>query len=515
VNKNLYLCLHGHFYQPPRENAWTGEIEQQPSASPFHDWNERIYQECYKPNTNAVIIDDHGNVLKRLNNYEYLNYNFGATVFAWMKKNHPNTFAKIIEADAASAQKHEGHGNAIAMAYNHMIMPLANYRDKITQIKWGMRDFEYHFGRSSESIWLPETACNYETIEALIEENVKYIILDPSQAKAVKAPGAEKWEDVSGSRINTRRAYRCYSRKNPSSYINIFFYNGALAKAIAFEDILFDSHRLIKRIKDAVDVTIPGAQLISAATDGETFGHHKAYSERTLAYLFDELLEKSGFKPVNYGEFLDLFPAEWSVTLNEGEAGEGTAWSCAHGVGRWQDDCGCNTGGEEGWTQEWRRPLREALNVLRDELAVIYEEQAGRYLNDPWDARNHYINVVIEPSWENIEKFFFFNSKKYLTREETDTCLKLLEMQKFAMLMFTSCAWFFSEISGIETVQVLEYAARAIELAQEVSDKDPEPGFTKMLAKAKSNTAKYKSGKEVFKEILKRNAGYMEEKLEY
>ncbi|MEO6693833.1 MAG: glycoside hydrolase, partial [Ignavibacteria bacterium] len=197
MQKKISLCIHGHFYQPPRENSWSNEISVQPSAAPFHDWNERIFQECYKPNSDAVIVDEHDNVLKRINNFEYFNFNFGPTLLQWVMKKHPRTYEKIIDADRVSVQKHHGHGNAIAMIYNHMIMPLANHRDKVTQVKWGLADFKFHFGRSSEGIWLPETACNEATVEILIDEGVKFIILDPSQAQCFRKIKRGKWTDVS------------------------------------------------------------------------------------------------------------------------------------------------------------------------------------------------------------------------------------------------------------------------------------------------------------------------------
>jgi alpha-amylase/alpha-mannosidase (GH57 family) len=354
-----YLCIHGHFYQPPREDAWTNEITPQPSAAPFHDWNERIFQECYKPNAHAVIVDDSDNVITKVNNYEYLSFNFGATLIHWIKKFHPKTYNLIIDADKVSVTKHKGHGNAIAMVYNHIIMPLANERDKITQIKWGVEDFKFHFHREPEAIWLSETACNQATVEALIQKNIKYIILDPSQAEKTRKAKRGKWKDVSNGNINPKIAYRCYSEIHKDKFINIFFYDGPLSRNIAFDDHIYDATKLTNRISQNIDPKCKTDQIISSAIDGETFGHHKHFAERTLAYFFYELAARTGFTVTNFGEYLAEHPAEYEVKIKSGPDGEGTSWSCVHGVGRWKEDCGCSGGGMDGWNQKWRSPLRD------------------------------------------------------------------------------------------------------------------------------------------------------------
>jgi len=337
------ICIHGHFYQPPRENPWTNEIELQLSAAPFHDWNERIMQECYKPNTEAIIINlQTGKVLERVNNFEYLNFNFGPTLLNWIKEKHPNTFVKIIEADKKSVEQHNGHGNAIAQVYNHIIMPLANIRDKITQIKWGLRDFEFNFSRKSEGIWLAETACNQATIELLIEEGIKYIILDPSQAFKIKRFPKGDWEDVIDHNINTKFPYRCYSEKNTNKFINIFFYDGPLSRNIAFDDIIYSAERMMERFESIFSNDENKSQLVSVAVDGETFGHHKHFTERTIAYLLTKLAPLKNINVVNFGEYLELNPPESEVKIKPGVKGEGTSWSCVHGVGRWKENCGCS-----------------------------------------------------------------------------------------------------------------------------------------------------------------------------
>lgn len=502
MKKKAYLCIHGHFYQPPREDAWTGEIEVQPSAAPFHDWNERILQECYKPNSEAVIVDDKDNVIKRVNNFEYFNFDFGPALLGWIKHKHSKTYERIIEADKKSTSLNEGHGNAIAMVYSHVIMPLANYRDKVTQIRWAVADFKFHFRRDPEGIWLSETACDQATIDVLIEESIKYIILDPSQADKARNSHRGRWKDVSDGSIDAEVSYKCFSSKANGRFISIFFYNGPLAKNIAFDDHIYDSRRLLHRLEQVPVNESASAPIISAATDGETFGHHKKYTERTMSYLFSELIPGSYFELTNFGHYLAAHHSVFEVKIKPGPTGEGTSWSCQHGVGRWKENCGCGRS-DEYPSQEWRRPLRESLNMLRDELTIIFEKEGSKYLKDIWAARNDYIKVLLDPVRQTYESFLFDHAVKYLSEEETDKCIKLLEMQKFSMNMFTSCGWFFSDISGIETLQILQYAARAIELAKEVSGEDLEEKFLSKLSEAKSNLAKYSDGRDVYIQEIK------------
>lgn len=497
------ICIHGHFYQPPRENPWTGEIELQPSAKPYHDWNERIFQECYLPNSEAEILNDTGEVVALVNNYEHINFNFGPTLLAWIKSKHPETYGKIIEADRKSVASHGGHGNAIAMCYNHMIMPLANLNDKITQVKWALADFKYHFGRDSEGIWIPETACNSETIEVLINEGVKYTILDTSQAESFRKTGSKEYIDVTDSSIDPKNPYRCYSELHPGKYINIFFYNGPVSKSVAFDDVLKSSQNLLAKIFDATDKSQTAPQLVSVATDGETFGHHKRHAERTLAFFQRSLAPANNLQIVNFGQYLEMFPSKYEVNLKPGENGEGTSWSCPHGVKRWYKDCGCGGGGE--WNQKWRKPLRDTLNWLRDQLIIIYENLGKQFFPDVWKARNDYIALVLENTTENRINFFNDNGIKTPTETEIDAAIKLLEMQKNSMLMFTSCGWFFSEISGIETVKILEYAAKAMDLAKELTGISLEEEFINKLSEAKSNLTKFTDGKEVYMQLVKPN----------
>ena len=500
--KKYYLCIHGHFYQPPRENAWTNEISIQPTAAPFHDWNERIFQECYKPNSEAVIVDEHDNVIKKVNNFEYYNFNFGPALLGWIKIKHPKTYERILSADRKSCSAHNGHGNAIAMIYNHIIMPLADRKDKITQVKWGLADFKFHFGRESEGMWLPETACDSETLETLIENNVKYTILDPSQADSFRKIKRGKWKSVSSGNIDTGVPYRYFSKISTAKHIDLIFYNGPLSKNIAFDDHIYSSEKLLNRIRQVRADSSGYVPLISSATDGETFGHHKKFTERTLSYLFSELIPDSEYQIVNLGEFLELHPPEYEVLIMKGPDNDGTSWSCSHGTGRWKDNCGCGRSDEHP-SQQWRKPLRESLNKLRDRLRLIFENSGDKFLADVYHTRNDYIQLLLNKDLQTIENFFHLHSKYDLNEHEKLLCIQLLEMQKYSMLMFTSCGWFFSEISGIETIQILEYAARAIEIAKEISGIDLNAEFAENLSEAECNDKKYLNGKDLYiREVL-------------
>lgn len=495
----INFCIHGHFYQPPRENPWIGKIELQESASPYHNWNEKIYNECYLPVTEAKILKDE-EITDEVNIFEYINFNIGPTLFSWLLENHPDTSEKIIKADSQSIQKHNGHGNAIAQAFNHIIMPLANDNDKITQIRWGLKYFEHYFNRKSEGLWLPETACNQSTIEALISERVKYTILDTSQASAFREQGSEMWYNVQNTGVSPLVAYKCYSEKDKDKFINIIFYDGPLSRSVAFENTLITSEVLLLRILNLIPEKKQDDKLISIATDGETFGHHKINAERTLAYLLKYLLPKYELNLVNFGEYLERFQPNYEVKLKSGLNDEGTSWSCPHGISRWKDDCGCG-GGE--WHQRWRKQLREALDWLRDKLITLTEVTGNKYMYDIWAARNDYIRVILDDSDKNKNLFFENHSKIKLNEYKKNICICLLEMQKYAMMMYTSCGWFFSEISGIETVQILKYAKKSMELARLISGYDFETEFISRLEKAESNLPEYGNGKTVYEKLVK------------
>lgn len=501
MKNDLCLCIHGHFYQPPRENPWIEGIERQESAAPFHDWNERIHYECYLPNSRARVIDAQGHIVDIVNNYETMSFNYGPTLLSWLRDKHRDTFRRILDADRKSIEAHGGHGNAIAQGYNHIILPLANRRDKVTQIRWGMEDFRHTFDRVSEGMWLPETAVDAETLEVLIEENVKYIILSPYQAEAVRHFDAHEWQDVSAGSIDPRRPYRYFLPQDRGRFIDIFFYDGIIAQSVAFENALSDAKAFADRIAAARN-HIPGPQLLHVATDGETYGHHKSFGDRVLAFLTHREAESRGWRVVNYGEFLAENPPVWEVKLKPGPNGEGTSWSCAHGVGRWKENCGCRGGGPEEWNQNWRKPLREALDWLRDDAARLFEEQGSTYFKDPWAARDAYIYVIHDRK-KNLKTFLADHAARPLAGRDLIAALRLMEMQRNAMLMYTSCGWFFTELSGIETAQILQYAARVLQLHLQVSGRDLEEEFLKRLDRAPSNVPFFGNGRGVYDRFAK------------
>ncbi|MEA5565812.1 DUF3536 domain-containing protein [Anabaena sp. UHCC 0399] len=512
----VYVTVHGHFYQPPRENPYLDAIERQPSASPFHDWNERIHWECYRPNAFARVLNDRGEVTGIVNNYEYMSFNIGPTLMSWLERHDVEVYQRILEADAKSCQRLHGHGNAIAQVYNHIIMPLANEQDKYTQIRWGKADFRSRFGRDPEGMWLAETAVDYATLEALVTEGIRFIVLAPSQALRCRPFPSEndpqpEWHEVGGNQIDPTRPYRCYLRGDrgmgnlndqlpiPTSqcpYIDIFFYDGPISRDMGFSDVVYNSHHFAGRIGSAVRGDHRQSQLISVATDGETFGHHKKGTEKTIAYAFIEEFPQNGWTVTNFAHYLSLNSPRWEVELKSV-----TAWSCAHGVDRWQDDCGC--GGEGGiWHQKWRRPLRNALNWLRDQLVAVYEESGKQLFRDPWLARDEYINVIRDRSAANVSRFLARHQTHKLTAAEQVDALRLLEMQRHSLFMFTSCGWFFEELSRPEGTQIMRYASRALELAGDVAGVQLEKGFLKRLGLAPSNVDTFRHGAEVYRQLV-------------
>lgn len=494
-----FLTIHGHFYQPPRENPWLEAIELQDSALPFHDWNERICKECYNPNSVSRIVDNKNQILDIVNNYQYMSFNFGPTLLSWMEEFAPLTYERIIKADIDSISEHSGHGNALAQVYNHMIMPLANAHDKETQVKWGIRDFEYRFGRKPEGIWLAETAVDDATLKVLVDNGIKFTILSPYQALKIRKTGDKEWQDVSWGNIDPARSYKYTLKGDSKKSIALFFYDGAISKSVAFDELLKDGNRFIKRLKEGVSETRNYPQLVNIATDGESYGHHTKFGDMALSYVLKIKAEDEGFKITNYAEYLDKYESDYEVDIKQA-----SSWSCFHGVGRWKEDCGCSTGGHPGWNQKWREPLRNALDYLRDELAKVFEAEGPKYFNDnPWTIRNKYIDVILDRNYVTIRKFQKENFKPDLTEEQKVKGMELLEIQRQAMLMYTSCGWFFSEISGIETVQIMKYAARAMQLVARFTNEDFETHFKDILSQAKSNIAEFGTGKDIYERFVK------------
>jgi len=486
-----YICIHGHFYQPPRENAWLEVIEVQDSAHPYHDWNERITAECYAPNTASRILDGKSVIKNIINNYSKISFNYGPTLLSWMQTNDQATYDAIIDADRESARLFGGHGSAIAQVYNHMIMPLSNERDKETQIIWGIRDFEYRFNRKPEGMWLAETAVDLSTLELLVKHDIKFTILAPRQALATRKIGESEWHDVNTETVDTRRPYKCPLPSGKS--IVLFFYDGDIAQGVAFNGLLNDGRKFAHRLLDAFDPDSTEAQIVHIATDGETYGHHHRHGEMALAYCLDYIGRQEDTRLTNYAEFLSKFPPNYEVQIHES-----SSWSCIHGVERWRHNCGCNSG-KPGYHQLWRKPLRESLDWLRDHLSDIYELEASFFLKDPWKARDEYINVILNRNDETINAFLSEHCKMDV---EQNKVFRLMEVQRNAMLMYTSCGWFFDEISGIETVQILQYACRAMQLVSQTSNVNLEGEFLARLKHAPSNITYVDDGAEVYRKFV-------------
>ena len=504
-----YICIHGHFYQPPRENPWLETVELQESAAPYHDWNERISSECYGPNSRARVMDAHGKIIDLVNNYEKISFNFGPTLLSWIQCAFPVIHERIVKADKKSAESFSGHGSALAQVYNHMILPLANARDKRTQVVWGIYDFQHRFSRVPEGMWLPETAADTDSLEALVEQGIKFTILSPHQAKEIRPLREEQkteeggghteevpWSEVNGDTVNTRRPY--LMRLPSGASIAVFFYDGSISRAVAFEKLQTNGSAFANRLLDAFAPDGDEDQLLHIATDGESYGHHHRYGDMALAWALREISQGDRAKLTNYGEFLEKHPPKFETRIHEP-----SAWSCSHAVGRWERDCGCNSGGHPGWNQSWREPLRKAFDWLRDVIAPLYENQASKYLPDPWKARDEYISVILDRSPDSLNNFLLRCGAKSLEEEEITHLLKLLELQRHAMLMYTSCGWFFDELSGIETVQNIQYAGRVLELAKNEFDLDLEPPFLDRLAEAQSNIPDQGNGRDIYNRYVK------------
>ncbi len=486
-----YICIHGHFYQPPRENAWLEVIEVQDSAHPYHDWNERISAECYAPNAASRILE-HGIIKDIINNYSKISFNFGPTLLSWMENYDHETYEAILEADKESIKNFSGHGSAIAQVYNHMIMPLANRKDKEAQIVWGIRDFEHRFARKPEGMWLAESAVDIESLELLVEYGIKYTILAPRQAKSFKKIEENDWREVGDEGIDTRRPYNCSLPSGKT--ISLFFYHGDIAQGVAFNGLLNNGQKFAKSLLDSFDSESSEPQLVHIATDGETYGHHHKHGDMALAFCLDFIDEHKHAKITNYAEYLTKVKTTYEVQIHEN-----SSWSCVHGIERWRSDCGCNSGGKANWNQKWRKPLREALDWLRDELNQVYEREASQVLKDPWEARNEYINVILRRNDDTVRKFL---KDHCLIDVEQKRVLRLMEMQRNAMLMYTSCGWFFDEISGIETTQIMQYACRAIQLISQTVGTDLEEEFMKRLESAPSNVPSLENGSNVYKRYV-------------
>ena len=497
-----YICIHGHFYQPPRENPWLEAVELQDTAYPYHDWNERISAECYAPNTASRILDVQGRIVRIVNNYGSMSYNVGPTLLAWLEERAPDTYAAIIDADRQSQARFGGHGSALAQPYNHMIMPLSNADDKRTQVIWGLRDFKFRYGRDPEGMWLPETAVDIETLEILAERNVAFTVLAPHQAARVRPLDSETWRTIDEHSLDTTQPY--LQRLPSGKSIAIYFYDSVVSRAVAFEGLLKNGETFASRVL-SIFGNRTGPQLGHIATDGETYGHHHRHGDMALAYALYHIESKGVAKLTNYGQYLSLHPPDQEVEIHES-----TSWSCAHGVERWRSDCGCSTGGRAGSSQKWRAPLRESLDWLRDQIKEPFQAQAAELLHDPSSARDDYVDVILDREEDSVDEFLQRHARRELSETEQVLALKLLEMQRHAMLMYTSCGWFFHDLAGIETIQVIRYAGRALQLARETLGRDLEEGFLERVEKAESNDTTEGNGREIYDKYVRAAAVTLE-----
>lgn len=471
----------------------------QDSAHPYHDWNERLTAECYGPNSASRILDEDRRITDIMSNYEKISFNFGPTLLSWMETSAPDVYRAIVQADQKSRETRSGHGNALAQVYNHVIMPLANRRDKETEIIWGIKDFQHRFGHSPEGMWLSETAVDLETLDLLAGQSIMFVILAPHQASQIRKAGERKWTDAKGGSVDPTMPYVCIL---PSGrHINIFFYDGPISRAVAFEGILDKGEDFVSRIMSGFSDAREWPQMLVLATDGETYGHHHHFGDMALAYAVHVLESQGQARLSNFGEYLERFPPQYQVKV-----AEDTSWSCSHGIDRWRKDCGCNSGMHRGWNQKWRAPLRDALDWLRDTTVPLFEDRARDLVGDPWAARNDYINVISDRSQQNIDKFVGYNGVKPLGGAERTLLLKLMEMERHALLMYTSCGWFFDEISGIETVQILTYASKVIQLARDLFGRDLESGFLEQLRMAQSNLPEFGDGVSIYNRLVKTSA---------
>ena len=502
VEGSRFICVHGHFYQPPRENPWLEAIDIQESAAPYHDWNARITHECYAANGSSRILNAEKKIMRIVNNYSRMSFNFGPTLLGWMEKSAQLSYQRVLNADRASQDRFGGHGSAIAQVYNHVIMPLAETRDRITQIRWGIADFEYRFHRRPEGMWLAETAVDLETLDLLAQHGILFTILAPHQCARVRKIPAEDnseisaWRETPHATVDTTQPYRIRTRAGRS--IAVFFYDGPVSRAVAFEGLLNDGRHFANRLLGAFRENDRPAQLVHIATDGESYGHHHRHGDMALAAALDWIEHNSDVRLANYGQFLENFPP-----TQEAEIHEHTSWSCSHGIERWRSDCGCGT--VPGWNQRWRTSLRSSLDWLRDAVRPLWDETAAEVLQDPGVARDGYIDVVLDRTPGSQRLFFDRFADHSLDAKSRTKILRLMELERHLQLMVTSCGWFFEDLAGIETVQIIAYAGRVLQLAEELfggAGAALEAEFLRRLAEARSNRPGRPTGAEIYREAM-------------
>ncbi len=496
-----FLLVHGHFYQPPRENPWTGRIDPQPSAAPWDNWNLRIADECYVPMARSRIRDGRNRIVDLYNNYTHTSFNFGPTLLSWLADSQPRLLRDL--GDAARL----GDAFAMAQAYGHPILPLADARDRHTQILWGLKEFHHRFGFHPEGMWLPECGISPDTVRALIDHGIKFVILSPHQASKVRPFGEREWRDASMGSVDTRRAYRLFEtdgggRTHFDRHLDAIFYTPGLNLKVSFDHLLSRPEDLARELEKCFNPDSSEAQLVSIVTDGEIYGHHEKGGEEALSRLFRDIAPKIGLKVVSAGDFVRQNPPAWEVKLWNGEDNRGSSWSCGHGVGRWYRDCGCKPPTRPGWNQAWRGPLRDALDRIRDRARLVAGRELAPLLRDVDEARDDYISVVLDNGPASRLAFIRRHALRELDLPEIEKLWRLLEALHNALLMYASCGWFFDELSGLEPVQNMRYALRAAELVQPWQDEDLALLLEQELAKAKSNLPEFGDGGEVFRKLV-------------
>jgi len=497
------LCIHGHFYQPPREDPWLDVVLPEGSAAPSPDWNQRITRESYAPLARARRLDPLGRITEIMNCYEWMSFNAGPTLLNWMAKAEPEFVSLMVQGDEASIAR-LGHGNALAQIYHHHIMPLASQLDKELEVSWAVDDFMVRFGRKPEGMWLSETAVDTPTLETLAAAGILFTILAPSQARAVapldgrgagdaKAgvlPDNAVWTPVDQDSLDIRQPY--FVQLPSGRSISVFFYDGPLSQAVAFERLLADGETFWRRI-----VRESGPGLLSLATDGETYGHHFKFGEMALAFALDQARHgRDGLGLTNFGAYLSANAPVMRVALREP-----SAWSCTHGVERWRSDCGCTAGGHPDWKQGWRAPLRAALARMKEMVDLHYFQRGALCLRDPRQALTAYGKALAGTIGQ--DEYASANFRRNLSTSEKATAWKLLAMQKWALASHASCAWFFDEISRIEPVNALTYALRAMELARDTGSPDMEAAILPILKDAVSNDPEIGDGEALWATLVK------------
>ncbi|MDK2980368.1 MAG: hypothetical protein PWQ55_715 [Chloroflexota bacterium] len=444
-----HFCVHGHFYQPPRVDPFTGEIPQEYGAEPYGNWTEKIYHSCYLPNANA-------------GNFEKISFNIGSTLTHWMEREHPETLQAIV-SQVNTVEKRLGISNGMAQPYYHIIMPLSNRRDKTTLVRWGLHDFKRLFGHLPQGMWLPETAMDLESLDVLAEEGLQFTILAPWQAKHPD--------------LDVTRPYRVELPSGRS--MGVFFYNSFLSGEISFNPAATENadrfvHDWLQ--PQMAFVQREGAQFYMAASDGELYGHHQPYRDMFLARLLDGAVESQGI--------LHDYPAGWlrDHPLDQTtEVLENTSWSCHHGIERWRDVCG------DAPDATWKKPLRDFLSGLCEAVDQVFVELSDGLFEDPWQARDDYVQVLTDKV--NPNEFVHAHAKKDLSADETNMLKNLLAAENERLRMLSSDAWFFYDLDRIEPLNALKYAAHATYLTRLASGKDVSEALLPIISRAESKAS--------------------------